>query len=115
MFHCLHYKTFRSMAPMPLCHGVTCHLLITRKTGSLLTACCCLFMTIAMVRTLTVFCGMESLTLTIACAAALSLAITVSGALSLAIAGALSLAAAVTIAARTSTVGCCAIALVAGQ
>ena len=83
---------------MPLYHKMTCHLLITRKTGSLLTACCCLFVAIAMVRTLTVFCSMESLSLTIACAAALSLAITVSGALTLAIT--LTLTAAI-------TAGCC--------
>ena len=83
---------------MPLYHKMTCHLLITCKTGSLLTACDHLFVAIAVVGALAVFCGMESLTLTIACAAALSLAITVSGALTLAIT--LTLTAAI-------TAGCC--------
>ena len=71
---------------MPLYHKMTCHLLITRKTGSLLTACDHLFVAIAVVGALAVFCGMETLTLTIACAAALSLAITVSSALSITLA-----------------------------
>lgn len=69
---------------MPLYHKMTCHLLITRKTGSLLTACCHLFVAIAVVGALAVFCSMKALPLPIA--AALSLAITVSSALSITLA-----------------------------